>query len=131
MDSGMYKPIQLAAVRALAYPPQWYAKLNKEYEVRHKLAASLFDSLGVKYDESQAGLFLWGQIPETFSNSYAFTDFQLKNNSLFITPGSIFGSNGSQYTRISLCSGREIFREAIGRITKKVALTKNEVKLCG
>jgi len=131
MDSGMYKPIQLAAVKALQNPPCWYDSINDEYKERRKLAASLFNSLGLEYDDKQAGLFLWGRIPFDFFDSYAFSDCLLKNYSLFITPGSIFGSNGSRYTRISLCSSREVFKEAISRINQIIELNKSEVKLCG
>lgn len=120
MDSGMYKPIQLAAIKALGNPPEWYGSINQEYQMRRKLAAELFNSLGVQYDESQAGMFLWGHIPDSFSDSYAFSDCLLNKYSLFITPGSVFGSNGSGYTRVSLCSNRETFRKAIGRVSNKM-----------
>ncbi len=131
MDSGMYKPIQYAAISALQNPAEWYDSINNEYKVRRKLAGELFFNLGVDYDENQVGMFLWGHIPNNFFDSYAFSNGLLSNYSLFITPGSIFGSNGSGYTRISLCSNQETFKEAIHRVPEKVKVTKNKVKLCG
>jgi len=131
MDSGMYKPIQLAAVKALQNPPEWYESINEEYKSRRKLAGSLFHSLGIEYDEKQAGMFLWGRIPDEFSDSFSFSDFLLKKYSLFITPGSIFGSNGASYARVSLCSNREIFSEAMDRVNKKIEFSINKAKLCG
>ncbi len=131
MDSGMYKPIQYAAVSALQNPPEWYESINNEYKVRRKLAGELFRKLGIDYDENQVGMFLWGHVPNDFFDSYAFSDCLLSNYSLFITPGSIFGSNGSRYTRISLCSNQGAFKEAIDRVINKVEMTKNQVKLCG
>jgi aspartate/methionine/tyrosine aminotransferase len=131
MDSGMYKPIQYAAISALQNPPEWYKSINEEYSERRKLAAELFNKLGVKSDNKQVGMFLWGHIPNDFFDSYAFSDCLLKNYSLFITPGSIFGSNGLRYARISLCSNQEAFNEAIDRINGEIELTKNHVKLCG
>jgi aspartate/methionine/tyrosine aminotransferase len=131
MDSGMYKPIQLAAVKALQHPPEWYASINAEYKIRRQLAGELFQILGVNYDNNQVGMFLWGLVPNDFFDSYAFSDCLLSNYSMFITPGSIFGSNGARFTRISLCSSQEAFTEAIGRIGNQVEFSKNQVKLCG
>ena len=44
------------------------------------------------------------------------SDDILYNASVFITPGGIFGSEGSYYIRISLCGSIERFDEAITRI---------------
>jgi aspartate/methionine/tyrosine aminotransferase len=115
----------------LKNPPEWYASINEEYMERRVLAAELFNILGVKFDDKQAGMFLWGQIPKEFFDSYAFSDCLLKHHSIFITPGSIFGSNGARYTRISLCSNQAIFTEAIERIKNNVESTKKQVRLCG
>ena len=50
MDSGMFKPLQLAAVQALAQGPEWFSQLNEEYRRRRVLAGEIFDLLGVEYD---------------------------------------------------------------------------------
>ena len=42
-------------------------------------------------------------------------DLILKNKGVFITPGSIFGSQGEGYIRFSLCVDEDIIREAINR----------------
>lgn len=118
MDSGMYRPIQLAAVKALQSPPEWYESINAEYKKRRQLAGAIFDQLGVKYDFSQSGMFLWGFIPEQFAGAISFSDYILAKYSLFITPGDIFGTNGKNHIRISLCSNQETFREALDRISK-------------
>jgi LL-diaminopimelate aminotransferase len=116
MDSGMYKPIQLAAVKALKSPPEWYESINMEYKKRRQLAGGIFDELGVKFDDCQSGMFLWGRIPEEFPGAICFSDLILANYLLFITPGDIFGSNGKNHIRISLCSSQDVFREALDRI---------------
>jgi aspartate/methionine/tyrosine aminotransferase len=43
----------------------------------------------------------------------------LQKYNVFITPGSIFGSQGEGYIRFSLCVKEEQIIEAIERITKK------------
>ena len=59
MDSGMFKPLQLAAVQALKQGPEWFETLNEEYRRRRVLAGEIFDLLGVKYDSNSSGMFLW------------------------------------------------------------------------
>ena len=122
MDSGMFKPLQLAAVKALAQPASWYIMLNKEYQERKKLAGDIFDMLEVSYDKSSGGMFLWGKVSDTWKNGEELSDFILKRAREFITPGFIFGSNGDRYIRISLCAKQPVLREAAGRIKKSLGI---------
>ena len=45
-----------------------------------------------------------------------FIDVLLKNNNLFVAPGTIFGSKGEGYIRFSLCASTEDIQEAIIRV---------------
>ena len=115
MDSGMFKPMQMAAVKALAKDCKWYKALNDEYAVRQLMAMDIFDKLKVKYNKAQSGMFLWGKVPLELKDSYSFSDYYLDKDAVFITPGAIFGKNGEQYVRISLCSPQGVFREVLRR----------------
>ena len=114
MDSGMFKPLQLAAVEALKQGQEWFAQLNEEYARRRVLAGEIFDILGVEYDSSSAGMFLWGRVPE--GKGEALADKILYEAGVFITPGFIFGKNGEDYIRISLCAKPEVLGTAAERI---------------
>ena len=122
MDSGMFKPLQLAAVKALEQGSGWFTELNDEYRRRRVLAGAIFDMLGVEYDHSSAGMFLWGKVPqdvqatEEISIGQVLSDRILYDAGVFITPGFIFGKNGEDYIRISLCAKPETLREAAERI---------------
>ena len=122
MDSGMFKPLQLAAVKALEQGSEWFSELNDEYRRRRVLAGDIFDMLGVEYDRSSAGMFLWGKVPQTVRSKNGITIGQVLSDRIlyeagvFITPGFIFGRNGENYIRISLCAKQEIIREAAERI---------------
>ena len=122
MDSGMFKPLQLAAVKALEQEEDWFSELNEEYRRRRVLAGDIFDMLGVEYDSSSAGMFLWGKVPQNIiagdgvSVGQVLSDKILYEAGVFITPGFIFGKNGENYIRISLCAKQEIIREAAERI---------------
>ena len=103
MDSGMFLPLQLAAATALGLGDEWYQNLNNEYYSREKIGKAIFDVLGLEYAENQAGLFLWGRLPEG-ENCYDFCDKLLYDKGIFLTPGGIFGSEGERYMRLSLCA---------------------------
>jgi aspartate/methionine/tyrosine aminotransferase len=124
MDSGMFKPLQLAAVEALAQGPEWFAQLNGEYARRRVLAGEIFDMLGVTYDRNSSGMFLWGKVPagmaseveEGVTPGQMLSDRILYEAGVFITPGFIFGKNGEDYVRISLCAKPEVLRSAKEKI---------------
>ena len=124
MDSGMFKPLQLAAVKALGQGPEWFTELNDEYRRRRVLAGEIFDMLGVTYDHSSAGMFLWGRVPQNIqddngiSAGQVLSDRILYEAGVFITPGFIFGKRGENYIRISLCAKPDTLREAAERIRR-------------
>ena len=72
--------------------------------------------LGCSFDPSQVGMFLWGKIPDCYADAEQLTERVLHEARVFITPGFIFGTNGSRYIRISLCAKDEKIREALERI---------------
>ena len=105
IDSGTFRGIQLAAATALTNEAEWHREANFEtYSRRRKYAEQIMDALGCKYDPQQVGMFLWGRIPDTYSNCEELTERVLHEARVFITPGFIFGSKGERYIRISLCA---------------------------
>ena len=129
MDSGMFKPLQMAAVQALGQGPEWFRALNDEYRQRRKLAGEIFDLIGAEYDHSSSGMFLWGKITSCSllnggqketgkTGGEIVSDAILQGCGVFITPGFIFGKNGDNYIRISLCAKPQVLRQAYDRINK-------------
>ncbi len=118
MDSGMFLPIQKAAIVAMEADDSWYSSLNAIYEKRRKLAWQLFDQLGCVYDKSTSGMFVWAQIPESYADGASLSDEVLYQHHVFITPGFIFGTEGDQFVRVSLCTPEEIWKASINRIKK-------------
>ncbi len=116
IDSGMYRAMQLAAVKALDAETDWYEGNNANYSARRKTAGAIMDALGCTYDENQVGMFLWGRIPDHYTDVEELTERVLHEARVFIVPGFIFGSNGSRYIRISLCAKNDKLEEALKRI---------------
>lgn len=119
IDSGTFRGIQLAAAAALSNDEEWHHEANIEtYARRRKYAEQIMDALGCKYDPNQVGMFLWGRIPDSYSNCEELTERVLHEARVFITPGFIFGSKGERYVRISLCAKEEKIQTALERIRK-------------
>lgn len=119
MDSGMFLPLQEAAVEALKADATWFKQQNEIYRSRQQKVFELLDLLACIYSASQTGMFVWAKIPNTIEDGYALSDKILHENAVFITPGGIFGSQGNGYVRISLCAKEEVFQAAIDRIKNK------------
>ena len=118
IDSGMFRPLQTAAIQALSCGQEWYDEINRVYRARRDVAEKIMQTLGCSYDPSQVGLFVWGRIPDEALDAESLADEILYNAHVFVTPGFIFGSRGNRYIRISLCASEERMREALQRIEK-------------
>ena len=116
VDSGMFRPMMVAAVAALQNSEEWHAEMNKVYTRRRVLACKIMDALDCVYDTKQVGMFLWAKIPDRYKDSGELADEILYGKNVFITPGFIFGDKGNRYVRISLCCPEPMLEEALNRI---------------
>ncbi len=117
IDSGTFRPMQLAAAQAYQNSDEWHTAANIEtYSSRRKIAEKIMQTLGCTFDPQQQGMFLWGRIPEKYADVEELTERVLHEARVFITPGFIFGSNGKRYIRISLCAKDEKMQEALKRV---------------
>jgi len=117
IDSGTFRPLQLAAARAYQNSDAWHEEANVNvYSRRRKLAGQIMDALNCRYDPAQVGMFLWGRIPGSCADAESITEKALHEARVFLTPGFIFGENGKRYIRISLCAKEEKLAEALQRI---------------
>jgi len=116
VDSGMFRPMMVAAVAALKNTEEWHDEMNRVYAKRRVLAHQIMDSLGCTYDKNQVGMFIWARIPDKYKDSEELANEILYGKNVFITPGFIFGDKGLRYVRISLCCPEKTLEEALGRI---------------
>ncbi len=117
VESGIFKPLQLAAVEAMKTPREWLVQQNRAYEKRRTIVYRILDTLGCRYEKGSQGLFVWAATPGG-EDAFGFIDNILQEARVFITPGGIFGENGRKYVRISLCEEEKILEEALRRIDK-------------
>ena len=116
VDSGMFRPMMVAAVAALQNSEEWHAEINKVYTRRRVIAFKIMDALNCVYNAKQVGMFLWAKIPDRYKDSGELADEILYGKNVFITPGFIFGDRGNRYVRISLCCPEPMLEEALNRI---------------
>ncbi|MGC4040019.1 MAG: aminotransferase class I/II-fold pyridoxal phosphate-dependent enzyme [Flavobacterium sp.] len=116
MDSGMFYGIQKGAVEALKLGKEWFGKQDEIYNRRRNLIFQLAEKLNCTFDKNSVGLFVWAKLPAGTASAENFIDKLLLEKHIFITPGSIFGSNGNGYVRFSLCVAEGKIQEAIKRI---------------
>lgn len=121
IDSGTFRPLQLAAAQAYQNSDEWHHQANIEtYARRRDLAEEIMTQIGCEFDPNQVGMFLWGRIPENYSDAEELTERVLHKARVFITPGFIFGTNGKRYVRISLCAKEEAIKTALERIKTNI-----------
>ena len=115
-DSGMFYCVQKGAIKALESSREWFEKLNIEYSKRRKLAEQIASKLNLSYSKNGVGMFVWCKILNDSLKSEEFVDYLLDKYNFFISPGSIFGSQGEGYVRISLCTETKKMKEVLKRL---------------
>lgn len=120
VDSGMYRPIMVAAAKALENSEAWHNQMNETYALRRTFAFQIMDAIHCSYNPEQVGLFVWAKIPDSYTDSGQLADEILYNKNVFITPGFIFGNKGKRYVRISLCATEQQLAQALQRITQNI-----------
>ena len=115
MDSGMFYGIQKGAIAALQITNDWFDNINSIYRKRREIVWQILDKLDCKYDKNAVGLFVWAKISKG-KTSKELSNELLYNKDVFITPGTIFGTNGDNYIRVSLCVSEDDLREVLLRL---------------
>ncbi|MGB5944302.1 MAG: aminotransferase class I/II-fold pyridoxal phosphate-dependent enzyme [Leeuwenhoekiella sp.] len=115
MDSGMFYGIQQGAIKVLEQSGNWFQELNAVYKKRRDLVWKLAEKLNCSYDKNATGMFVWAKLPAGAKDAETYIDEILNEKSVFITPGTIFGSQGEGYIRFSLCVTEAQLEEALSR----------------
>lgn len=116
LDSGIFNPIQQAAVKALNIEKSWYENLNGIYSERQRAVKEFAKILGCSFSMEQSGMYIWAKLPDSGKSSKEFVEKLFEDKKIFIAPGSLYGNNGEGFVRISLCQPVEIINAAIERI---------------
>ncbi|MBT7988329.1 MAG: aminotransferase class I/II-fold pyridoxal phosphate-dependent enzyme, partial [Anaerolineae bacterium] len=104
------------ASHAMGLESSWIQERNAVYRERRDIIVTSLRSLGVDVDSPQASLYIWCPIPEGWT-SEKFAMAMLQEANVSIAPGTVFGSNGEGFVRISITQPKEKIEEAMQKLT--------------
>jgi len=133
VDSSHFRPVMEAAVGAMTGDQTWLQERNDIYRQRRDVVLPAFARLGWQATTPKASLYVWFAVPEpkeqasrkehAFGQTSAeFAATLLEQAHVSLTPGSVFGSCGEGYMRLSLTAPTERVEEAMQRIEHASAL---------
>ena len=117
LDSGIFQPLQWAAIEALERGQDTLRQTVRTYQERRDLLVRGLTAAGWPVPTPQAGLYLWARVP-TQASSVAFATRVLNDAQVVVTPGVGFGAAGEGYVRLSLTVPTPRLEEAIVRLRK-------------
>ncbi|MGH2485459.1 MAG: aminotransferase class I/II-fold pyridoxal phosphate-dependent enzyme, partial [Ktedonobacterales bacterium] len=115
IDTGIFRPVQHAAVRALALPRSWIEARNAIYQRRRDVVVAACRTLGMSVRAPEAGLYVWPRIPDGMTSTEFAFDL-LERTGVAVTPGTNFGPRGEGYVRIALTVPDARLDEAVTRM---------------
>ncbi len=118
MDYGMFLPIQRAAVAAVTGDQECVRRTREAYRRRRDRLCDSMAKAGWHMDRSPATMFVWAQIPDTYTSSMEFVKDLLERAGVMVTPGSAFGPSGEGYVRIALVQEEEVIDAAAEAVKK-------------
>ena len=120
VDSSQFQPILDAGVTALTGDQSWLPGRNLIYEERRDVVIDGLKAAGTEAESPSAGLYIWFSIPSGWNSSEEFCTALLESTGVSITPGSVYGTYGEGFARISLVTETPRMSEAMRRLTEWV-----------
>jgi len=115
IDSGVFEPVQEAAITALMGPQDCIGDMRKIYTERRDLMIAGLRTLGIDATPPEATFYIWTPVPDGYT-SLSFSAMLLEKIGIVATPGVGFGEYGEGYVRFSLTSSTERIEEAVDRM---------------
>jgi LL-diaminopimelate aminotransferase len=114
-DTGIFRPLQYAAMEAMTLGQGWIDERNALYERRRDKLVIACKQMGLQAEAPRAGLYVWASVPGGWvAQDYTFC---LQDEvGVLVTPGSSYGPSGEGYVRLSLTVPDARLDEAIGRL---------------
>ncbi len=120
IDSGIFEPIQYAAIAALNGPKDHIYKMREVYRKRRDLVIKWLRKLGWEIEKPKATIYVWAKVPKGFT-SMEFSELLLEKAHVIVTPGNGYGPSGEGYIRIALTAMCDKIEEAFTRIEKALS----------
>ncbi len=116
IDSGIFKAIQLAGIKAFSQYKEITAKHNQIMQARRDILVDGLNSNGWQIKKPKATFYVWSKIPAPYTKSTDFAIDLLEKTGVLVVPGVGYGINGEGYFRMSITTKEARLTEAVQRI---------------
>lgn len=117
VDSGVFQPVQEAAILALEHAEEFLVPIREVYQERRDTVVDGLHRAGFELPPPRATFYVWLPVPGGW-NSTDFTARLLDEAGIVTTPGNGFGEPGEGFIRMTLCSPAERLKEAVERLQR-------------
>lgn len=116
-DSGQFTAIQRAGAEALLHEPRDFIDfMNKVYAERRDILIEGLAAAGWSISKPKGTFYAWAKVPVPLSSAEFALDL-LEKTGVMVTPGSVWGSEGEGYVRLTFTLEIERIRQAVSRIS--------------
>ena len=113
---GLFGPVQLAAMEALAGDQSWLVERNQVYQERRDIVVEGLRAIGMEAERPKATLYVWAKLPPGYTDSLEFSKYVLDQTGVWISAGAFFGPGGEGYVRVPVTVPTEALHEAMARL---------------
>lgn len=120
MDFGIFRAIQMAAVKALTGDQSYVKEMVEIYRKRRDVFIEGLEKIGWKVDKPKATFYIWAHLPLKYSalTSMEFATLLVEEAGVVVSPGTGFGEYGEGFVRFALVESEDRLKTAIERIKK-------------
>lgn len=119
VDSGMFLPLQRAAVAALATEDAWIDRRNAIYEDRLRMLIGILENVGLAPVMPSATHYLWVPVSES-DTAATLANRWLEEAGVAVAPGTFFGPGGEGFIRVSATVSTGEIQQVEQRLTSSM-----------
>jgi aminotransferase len=112
---------QYAAIEAVRSCGDDVAEMRSAFDRRRRFVVSRFREIGMDCFEATGAFYAFPEVPASFDgDDEDFAEGLLREESVALVPGSVFGEGGEGHLRVSYATGMRDLKEALSRIERFV-----------
>ncbi len=114
-------PSQFAALEAVTGTQEPVERMRLAYDERRRFLMSAFDDMGISYGHPGGAFYLYANVTSTGMDAPTFCETLLREASVMIFPGILFGDEHADHIRIGYVQPLERIEEAAERMKRFIA----------
>lgn len=109
-------PVQAGAVVALQDDVH-VDEQRQRYDERLRFLSGVLSGAGLPVELPAGGFYLWVPVPDRFADGWALCEWLVDEAGLLVSPGELYGPDGSGHVRVALVQPRERLELVAGRLS--------------